>query len=215
MEYSIIANSGIQLFTFPLEIDLKQNFKRWFHEWYDKEEGIHKLDLVECVHTDDGDTFYYNKKELIDKGYLTAFETRHQVNPDEVREDGLVHPLAANAEGDDYLLDEIFSMSFDDSQNKLSFYENKWIPIPYFRRRVPALQFDFGAFNWARVKFVPKDEKDGKRYYHVLLALDTRTNYQASTLQETPVFPDNFQNELTFQLCSDEMLLMDYCSADS
>lgn len=40
MEYSIIANSGIQLFTFPLEIDLKQNFKRWFHEWYDKEEGI-------------------------------------------------------------------------------------------------------------------------------------------------------------------------------
>lgn len=102
MEYSIIANSGIQLFTFPLEIDLKQNFKRWFHEWYDKEEGIHKLDLVECVHTDDGDTFYYNKKELIDKGYLTAFETRHQVNPDEVREDGLVHPLAANAEGDDY-----------------------------------------------------------------------------------------------------------------
>lgn len=212
MEYSIIANSGIQLFTFPLEIDLKQNFKRWFHEWYDKEEGIHKLDLVECVHTDDGDTFYYNKKELIDKGYLTAFETRHQVNPDEVREDGLVHPLAANAEGDDYLLDEIFSMSFDDSQNKLSFYENKWIPLPYFRRRVPALQFDFGAFNWARVKFVPKDEKDGKRYYHVLLALDTRTNYQASTLQETPVFPDNFQNELTFQLCSDEMLLMDYCS---
>lgn len=173
MEYSIIANSGIQLFTFPLEIDLKQNFKRWFHEWYDKEEGIHKLDLVECVHTDDGDTFYYNKKELIDKGYLTAFETRHQVNPDEVREDGLVHPLAANAEGDDYLLDEIFSMSFDDSQNKLSFYENKWIPLPYFRRRVPALQFDFGAFNWARVKFVPKDEKDGKRYYHVLLALDT------------------------------------------
>lgn len=159
MEYSIIANSGIQLFTFPLEIDLKQNFKRWFHEWYDKEEGIHKLDLVECVHTDDGDTFYYNKKELIDKGYLTAFETRHKVNPDEVREDGLVHPLAANAEGDDYLLDEIFSMSFDDSQNKLSFYENKWIPLPYFRRRVPALQFDFGAFNWARVKFVPKDEK--------------------------------------------------------
>lgn len=159
MEYSIIANSGIQLFTFPLEIDLKQNFKRWFHEWYDKEEGIHKLDLVECVHSDDGDTYFYNKKELIDKGYLTAFETQQKVNPDEVREDGLVHPLAINNEGDDYLLDEIFSMSFDDSQNKLSFYENKWIPLPYFRRRVPALQFDFGAFNWTRVKFVPKTKK--------------------------------------------------------
>ena len=41
MEYSIIANSGIQLFTFPLEIDLKQNFKRLFHGWYDEEEGCH------------------------------------------------------------------------------------------------------------------------------------------------------------------------------
>ena len=75
MEHSIIANSGIQLFTFPLEIDLRKNFKRWFHEWYDKEEGVHKLDLVECVNTEEGDTFYYNKKDLINKGYLTAFET--------------------------------------------------------------------------------------------------------------------------------------------
>lgn len=79
MEHSIIANSGIQLFTFPLEIDLRKNFKRWFHEWYDKEEGVHKLDLVECVNTEEGDTFYYNKKDLINKGYLTAFETRQIV----------------------------------------------------------------------------------------------------------------------------------------
>ena len=93
MEHSIIANSGIQLFTFPLEIDLRKNFKRWFHEWYDKEEGVHKLDLVECVNTEEGDTFYYNKKDLINKGYLTAFETCQTVNPTEVREDGLVHPL--------------------------------------------------------------------------------------------------------------------------
>ena len=92
MEHSIIANSGIQLFTFPLEIDLRKNFKRWFHEWYDKEEGVHKLDLVECVNTEEGDTFYYNKKDLINKGYLTAFETCQTVNPTEVREDGLVHP---------------------------------------------------------------------------------------------------------------------------
>lgn len=212
MEHSIIANSGIQLFTFPLEIDLRKNFKRWFHEWYDKEEGVHKLDLVECVNTEEGDTFYYNKKDLINKGYLTAFETCQTVNPTEVREDGLVHPLASNTGEDDYVFDEIFSMSFEDSQCKLSFYENQWIPLPYFRRRVPALQFDFGAFNWARAKFVLKSEKNGKRCYNVLLALDTRMNHHATTLKETLVFPDSFQNELTFQLCTDEMLLMDYCS---
>ena len=126
MEHSIIANSGIQLFTFPLEIDLRKNFKRWFHEWYDKEEGVHKLDLVECVNTEEGDTFYYNKKDLINKGYLTAFETCQTVNPTEVREDGLVHPLASNTGEDDYVFDEIFSMSFEDSQCKLSFYENQW-----------------------------------------------------------------------------------------
>ena len=211
MEYSLIANSGIQLYTFPFEIDLNSNFKQWFHEWYDKEEGVHKLDLVERVKSDEG-IFFYNKKELIDKGYMTAFETKQVVNPEEVREDGIVHPLAGNIESTEDMQEEIYSMSFTDKQCKLSFYENQWIPLPYFRRRVPALRFDFGAFNWVRVKIIPQDSQNSKLNYIALLAIDTRMNYEATQLQETPVFPDNFQNELTFQVCSDEMLLMDYCS---
>ena len=124
MEYSLIANSGIQLYTFPFEIDLNSNFKQWFHEWYDKEEGVHKLDLVERVKSDEG-VFFYNKKELIDKGYMTAFGTKQVVNPEEVREDGIVHPLAGNIESTEDMQEEIYSMSFTDNQCKLSFYENQ------------------------------------------------------------------------------------------
>lgn len=212
MEYSIIANSGLQLYTFPFEIDLNSNFKRWFHEWYDKEEGVHKLDLVERIKGDEG-TYYYNKKGLIDKGYISAFETVHNVNPDEIREDGIIHPLTEeNSDDGNNILQDIFAMTFTDSQSKLSFYENKWIPLPYFRRRMPALRFDFGAFNWVRVKLIPQEEEEGKKKYIALLVVDTRMNYEETELKETPVFPDNFQNQLTYQLCADEMLLMDYCS---
>lgn len=35
MAYSLIANSGIHITTFPLEIRIKEKFSLWFHEWYD------------------------------------------------------------------------------------------------------------------------------------------------------------------------------------
>ena len=35
---NLIANTGIQFFTVPLEINLNDNFKMYFHEWFDIEE---------------------------------------------------------------------------------------------------------------------------------------------------------------------------------
>ena len=32
---NLIANSGIQLYTQNVEIKLNDNFKMFFHEWYD------------------------------------------------------------------------------------------------------------------------------------------------------------------------------------
>lgn len=211
MEYTVIANSGIQLFTFPLEIDMSGNFKKWFREWYDKEEGVHKLDILERMKGEYG-VFFYNKKDLIDNGYIQPTENKTLIDPEEIQEDGIVHPLAEDSDEFENMPEEIFPMSFDDPSSKLPLLENVWLPVPYFRRRVPALRFDFGAFNWARIKLVPVDGEKGKKRYDVILALDTRTGEGNDPLQEAPVFPDNFQNELHFEICPEELLLMDYCS---
>lgn len=34
-EHTLIANSGIQIITFPLRINTQEKFKMWYHEWYD------------------------------------------------------------------------------------------------------------------------------------------------------------------------------------
>lgn len=38
-EHTLIANSGIQIITFPLRINTQEKFKMWYHEWYDTENG--------------------------------------------------------------------------------------------------------------------------------------------------------------------------------
>ena len=48
---------------------------------------------------------------------------------------------------------------------------------------------------------MPVDGEKGKKRYNVILALDTRTGEGNDPLQEAPVFPDNFQNELHFEIC--------------
>lgn len=62
-EHSLIANSGIQILTFPLCIDIQEKFKLWYHEWYDTENGEWILDPVYELRTE-GDVYYYNKKQL-------------------------------------------------------------------------------------------------------------------------------------------------------
>ena len=68
-DFSLIANTGIHMLTFPLEIDPQQKFKLWFHEWYDKTVGEWKLSLAEQVAFETGLVFY-DKKKLCDYGYI-------------------------------------------------------------------------------------------------------------------------------------------------
>lgn len=39
MDYSLIANTGIHMTTFPKEINIREKFTLWFHEWYDTSDG--------------------------------------------------------------------------------------------------------------------------------------------------------------------------------
>ena len=57
MQYTLIANSGIQMFTFKLKLDIQNKFKMWFHEWYDTSNGQWRLDLAHEIIVGDN-TFF-------------------------------------------------------------------------------------------------------------------------------------------------------------
>lgn len=207
MEYTLIANSGIQMTTFRVSLDMQEKFKMLFREWYDTVNGQWKLELVHEIEADDR-LLYYNKKELFNEGYLN--DPSIEYDPNEMRKDGLL-PLMIDSEMCEGVRGEIYKMTFSDKQNMLSCFENKWIPIPYFYKRTEK-RFKFSPMNWARMKLVPLADVDGEKQYDVLLAFDTRTGYEPDEYNEFPVFPDSYSTEMTFALCSNEFLLMDYCS---
>lgn len=207
MEYTLIANSGIQLFTFRLKINTQDRFKQWFHEWYDSESGEWKLELVHQISTEYG-TFFFKKADLLKKGYLSNPDIEIDINDlkmDEIFPLQVDDQLCAGVKG------EIFSLTFADRDNNLSAFENEWLPAPYFFKRTER-RFKFGPLNWARFKLIPVKEEKGEKIYDVLLAFDTQTTYEDEVNNENPVFPDKFRKDIDLALCSNEIFLLDYCS---
>lgn len=91
-DFSLIANTGIHMLTFPLEIDPQQKFKLWFHEWYDKTVGEWKLSLAEQVAFETGLVFY-DKKKLCDYGYINFANIAKENTYSNLKEEGLL-PIA-------------------------------------------------------------------------------------------------------------------------
>ena len=63
---NLIANTGIQLFTIPLEIDLNNNFKMFFHEWLDSQDIQLKLEIA---HYFSEEEIWVKKFDLSELGY--------------------------------------------------------------------------------------------------------------------------------------------------
>lgn len=207
-EHTLIANSGIQILTFTLSINTQEKFKKWYHEWYDTENGSWRLDPVFELSTEDG-CIYYNKLQLFKGGYLS--DPSIEIDANDLKNDGIT-PLRVDDEICSGVRGEIFNMSFSDKDNKMSCYENVWLPVPYFFKRTPK-RFKFGPLNWARVKLIPKKEDKGIKEYNVVLTLDTRTKYENDDYNECPVFPDVFRGDMDFELCNNEFYLMDFCTS--
>lgn len=207
MEYTLIANSGIQLFTFRLKINTQDRFKQWFHEWYDTESGEWKLELVHEVRTEDR-LVYYKKADLLKNGYLSNPDA--ELDVDEIEHDGIM-PLKKDDELCPDVRGEIYSLTFADRENYLNAFVNQWLPAPYFFKRTER-RFKFGPLNWSRFKLVPVKEEGGQQIYDVLLVFDTHTTYEDEANDENPVFPDKFRTEIDLALCSNELFLLDYCS---
>lgn len=207
MQYSLIANSGIQMFTFKLKLNLQDKFKMWFHEWYDTSNGQWRLDLVHEVITDET-MMYYDKHELFDGGYLN--DPRTEYDPTELKNDGIT-PLRIDDEMYEGVRGELYKLTFSDKHNALAHFENKWLPVPYFFKRTEK-RFKFSPMNWARMKLIPQKNDKGNIDYFVILAFDTRAGYESTEYNEYPVFPDQYCSEMNFALCDNEFFLMDFCS---
>ncbi len=206
-DFSLIANSGIQLLTLSLKLNVQDKFKMWFREWYDTSNGQWRLDLAHEVTTEDN-ILFYDKHELFDGGYLS--DPTIEYDPIELRNDG-INPLRIDDEMCDGIRGELYKLTFSDKHNAMKSFENKWIPIPYFFKRTEK-RFKFSPMNWSRVKFVPRSEGKAEREYDVILAFDTRAGYSSDKYNEFPVFPDQYCSEMNFALCDNEFFLMDYCS---
>ena len=212
MTYTLIANTGIHMTAFSMKLNLQDNFKLWFHEWYDQPSGQWMLELAHEVVTESGDAFMYRKKDLFEGGYLIESTGRGDIDPAQLHDD-CIEPLQSN--GEMQVDGELLKMTFSDRSNQLSKLENKWLPLPYFFK-LSQRAFKFGPVNWSRFKLIPKtDNTDSTRSYLVLLAFDTRAEYEGDEYKEMPVFPNSAQLSMNFELCSHEFMLMDFCSPNS
>lgn len=207
-EIKLIANSGIQLFTFPLTINTQDKYKLWFHEWYDQENGEWILDPVHELRTED-DSIFYERRPLFKEGYLA--DPTVPIDPAELKADGIM-PLRIGDEMCSGVSGEVFSLTFNDRDNRMSCFEDVWIPLPYFFKRT-ALRFRFGPINWARCKLIFREEQKGERHYDVVLAFDTRVPAEDDLLNECPLFPDKYRTDMDFELCNNEFFLMDFCTS--
>lgn len=118
-EHTLIANSGIQIITFPLRINTQEKFKMWYHEWYDTENGEWRLDPVYELRTDD-ECYYYNKQKLHKGGYLS--DPTIEIDVNELKSDDIL-PLRIEDENCPGVRGDIFSLTFSDKDNKFSLLE--------------------------------------------------------------------------------------------
>lgn len=208
MEYTLISNTGIHITSFDLEIDKKEKFSLWFHEWYNTKDGEWVLDLVQEV-TTETNRYFYKKQDLFKNGYLKEATGEGDIDVSALSDEG-IRPLMIDEEMQ--TVGEIFKINFTDKNNTLPLFENQWLPIPYFFKRSET-KFRFGSLNWSRFKLVPvKGKNETVNKYKILLAFDTRTGNSFDKYEECPVFPDQFMNEMKFEVCNQEFQLMDFCS---
>src|SRR5688500_4832109 len=79
---NLIANTGIQLFAVPLEINLNDNFKMYFHEWFDTNESQLKLEIA---HFFSEEEIWVKKHNLSELGY--AVNGKVTENWESIKED--------------------------------------------------------------------------------------------------------------------------------
>jgi hypothetical protein len=206
---NLIANTGIQYFTFPLEFNLDDNFKMHFHEWFDIEDNQLKLEIAHSFSEDE----WVKKTDLSELGYAMngkVTESWENIEDDFVSEGKKLIPI----ETDDAKDSGCFTVSI--SRVNWEKFENTWLPLPFFLLNNNN-KSESGPTNWCRCKLIPVDTTTKSKKYNLLLAFDTRSvfeddGFEDEDLNETPVFTNNFDLSKEYALCNNEYKLVGYCS---
>lgn len=221
---NLIANSGIQFFSFPLEVNLNDNFKMYFHEWLDLEEGQLKFEIA---HKFAEEEIWVSKKSIynllglgltdgkvgrIEDGVFKPYKWEEIKEVFEEEGNSIITPMESEEGGTD---------CFQITNNRCRWekFENRWLPFPFFGLSGSG-NSEFAPTNWCRFKLVPETVEGNSKKYNLLLAFDTRTKYEdegfeGEDLMETPVFASNYDKSKDFALCKNEFSLVDFCSESS
>ncbi len=213
---NLIANTGIQLLSIPLEID-NNNFKMYFHEWLDFANQQKKLEIAHYFSEEEiwikKHTLYGSKLaySTINNNYKVS-DTWETISNDEEFDDSCIIPIDTDEAIDSGCFDVSISKIKDSYWNK---FENTWFPMPFFQ--LNGKRSDFGPTNWCRFKLIPI-EKEGKiKKFNLLIAFDTKTvfkeeGFEKEDLQETPIFTNAAIPFKKYALCNTEEGLIGYCS---
>ena len=126
MNYSLIANSGIQFFSKEIELNLNDGFKQVFYEWFDEDQVEQVLEYAYEVKQLNE---FVRMSDMLKYGCID-----HSGNL-------LVEPnvIAANPEvraihkGDISGCAELFRLKLEDKNScVLDKYLNCWLPAPYY-----------------------------------------------------------------------------------
>jgi len=216
---NLIANTGIQFFTIPLEINFNHNFKMYFHEWRDLVDQQKKLEIAHFFSEEE----IWIKKHILygsKLGYATlnnnykVTDSWDTISNDEEFNKSSIIPIDTEEARDSGCFDLSMSKIKEADWKK---FENTWFPLPFFQ--LNGKRSDFGPINWCRFKLIPNVKEGNIKKYNLLLAFDTRTVYkeegfEEEDLQETPIFTNAAELSKNYALCNTEEGLIGYCSEE-
>jgi len=216
---NLIANTGIQLFTIPLEINFNDNFKMYLHEWLDLSDQQKKLEIAHFFSEEE----IWIKKHILygsNLGYATlnnnykVADSWDIISNDDEFNNSCIIPIETEEAGDSGCFDVSVSKIKEADWNK---FENSWFPMPFFQ--LNGKRSDFGPTNWCRFKLIPNGQEGKIKKYNLLLAFDTRTvfkeeGFEEEDLQETPIFTNAAYTLKNYSLCNTEEGLIGYCSEE-
>lgn len=218
--FSLIANTGIQLHLTDAQIDFGNSSKALFHEWFDKSLVETNLEFAFQLRTNGK---IYKFSELL-KHNLISSNGEQITTDEEIEAIPNIQPIdssfAEDIEDEDELNDRgvVYNFKLSDRKACIDKYINKWIPVPMLEIDQDN-NYKGGSLNWCRCKIITDTSEfkcDQIHNVQLLFAFDTRTKYNDySDYQETPVFNSDSEKIKTYKLCDRPMELLEFCSGDN
>jgi hypothetical protein len=187
---TLIANSGLQFYSFETKIDtsLQKSNKFRYIERFDSRRRRFWLDEAIAIPGDDD--LFARKSELEQLGYLSPGGKLS----DEIDTGRLE------------LLDETELFEVGNLNQVFRYFEKKWIPIPFFKKN-NINHHTFGPTDWVRLYF----ERQQDDVLKMVLLVDTSAAEDpADTV--SPYVHEN-PNENMYSVCSDDNLVLSYMDA--